>query len=145
MHPSNTSCARKRNGLAPAFCFRLLTCFFVVGLAASSAFGQSQWSDTWLVGSSDANYYESEPLPNTIPGAYFKGCGVTEDNYNSYGHDYWVDSTLTSPFGRTSYGTGGGPAYARTDVSLPLNSDEEGDFVLESVHHTYCPIIGAWR
>ena len=68
-------------------------------------------------------------------------CGITQDNYNSYGHEYWVITTLTSPLGRsasiTSYTD---MSYARSDVSLPLDRDDLGLYLIDSEHWYFCPI-----
>src|SRR5215204_43786 len=115
--------------------FRLLTCSFFLICLAATAFGQTTWSDTWLVGPApDSNNYESEPFPELIPGAYFRGAGITDDYYNSYGHEYSVYSTLTSPNGRTDVAGGSGGTHASADVSLQLRTDEQGNFVIDSLH-----------
>lgn len=96
---------------------------FLSLIAAPSAFGQmgssAVYSDMWVDDSAaPAEYVEgAAPPPYTVVAT-----GVTQDNYNSYGHTYWVMTTLRSPNGRTasvtSYKTNAYSAYTRGDASL---------------------------
>ena len=107
----------------------------LVLIAWTPAFGQMgssvTYSDSWVDDSSSPAYY-------------IIGCGVTTDSYNSYGHRYWVSTTLTSPSGRTASGTSSTSAsYARMDVSLPwdFETGETGDFTTSTTHSMTCPYI----
>ena len=75
------------------------------------------------------------------------GAGVTEDNYNAYGHWYYVTTRLTSPNGRiasvTSY-TSSSYAYAEVRLDWPSVDSDLGDYVTETEHSTLCPYIGFW-
>jgi hypothetical protein len=75
------------------------------------------------------------------------GAGVTEDNYNAYGHWYYVTTTLRSPNGRTasvtSY-TSSSYAYAEVRLDWPSSDSDLGDYVTEAEHSTLCPYIGFW-
>lgn len=75
------------------------------------------------------------------------GSGVTEDNYNAYGHWYYVTTTLTSPTGRiasvTSY-TSSSYAYAEVRLDWPSADSDLGEYVAETDHSTLCPYIGFW-
>lgn len=93
------------------------------------------YSDSWLVTSS----------------AVVAGCGITDESYTSYGHEYSVTSTLTSPSGRTAVTSGGigscmtgNPQCSRADVSLSLFDGtggffDNGEFFIETLHEGYCP------
>ncbi len=76
------------------------------------------------------------------------GCGVTEDYYNSYGHQYYVTTTVTSPIGRAASATSyTSSSYAYVDVRLDWPSDDSGDFgeyLTSTEHRTLCPYIGFW-
>src|SRR5258705_6186102 len=105
----------------------------LVLIASTPAFGQMgnsvTYSDSWLG-------YDSNP-------GYVVGSGVTSDSYNSYGHRYWVTTTLRSPSGRiasgTSYTSG---YYARMDVSLSSDYVSEfGDFTTTVDHSMSCPYM----
>lgn len=94
------------------------------------------YSDTWVV--------------DTSTSTTLWGCGITDENYTNYGHEYTVTTTLTSPSGTTVTGSGSNGTCsnynfqcARADVWMSLldeNGDiEEGDFTIESLHDGYCP------
>lgn len=71
-------------------------------------------------------------------------CGVTEDNYNTWGHQYWIKCTITSPNGRTSTATSyTGSSYASVTVSLPWDDNDLGEFLAVSEHWWRCPYIGS--
>lgn len=121
---------------------------FLGFVTISSAFGQmgysTTYSDIWVDTSGvDQNraYNEGE----TVPGAYVVGCGLTQDSYNTFGHRYWVTTTLTGqPNGRTASGTSPEtPSYSRVEVQLPwtFNEAESGDYSVNSTHYLYCPYI----
>lgn len=96
---------------------------------SSSAFGQTTtYSDTWFDGESSQSY--------------MVGSGVTEEAYMGYGHETWVNTTLTSPSGITASASGGGGSYSLTEVSIEvdLNNPDLGEFFTESSHGYFCPI-----
>lgn len=75
------------------------------------------------------------------------GCGVTEDYYNTYGHQYYVRTTLTSPNGRTASSTSytsSSHAYAEVRLDWPMNDSDLGEYPLTTDHFTLCPYIGLW-
>lgn len=80
------------------------------------------------------------------PNAYVAGCGVSDESYSGYGHEYSITTTVTSPSGRSATGYGGGTDYGRADVTIPLRnidgSFDAGDFFVESTHEAFCPIRG---
>jgi hypothetical protein len=104
-------------------------------LAPLSVLGQrTDFSDNWLVQSNGS----------------ITGCGVTDETYPSYGHEYTVTATLTSPTGRTHVGYGssgscgtGNPQCSRADVSLNLIDSsggwDLGEYFIESFHEGVCP------
>jgi hypothetical protein len=105
----------------------------VASTPALGQMGSSVWySDSWVVDDS------------SNPPYYIYGSGITSDSYNSYGHRYWVSTTLTSPTGRSAYGSSYTSAtYARVDVSLSwdFETGETGDFTISTTHSMTCPYI----
>ena len=72
---------------------------------------------------------------------YVVGVGITSDSYNTYGHRYWVNTTVTSPTGRYASGSSStSSSYARVDVYLDWNF-EFGDFTVNTTHSMTCPYI----
>jgi len=63
------------------------------------------------------------------------GLGYTEDSYNSYGHTYWVTTTIITPSG-SQYSSTGLPASAELDIGAPL---ESGSYYIDSEHYYECP------
>ena len=113
----------------------IIVAAFLVLIVSSPAFGQMgnsvTYSDSWVDDSSSPAYF-------------IMGSGVTSDSYNSYGHRYWVTTTLTSPTGRTASGTSyTSGSYARMDVSLSwdFETGEEGDFTTFTNHSMSCPYM----
>jgi hypothetical protein len=101
--------------------------------SASAQMGSSAtYSDSWVD--------DSEPESVAIVGT-----GVTQDTYNSYGHTYWVVTTLTSPSGRTSnatsYHTNAYNAYTSTETSLTWDWNDLGDYTTGSQHWMCCPYM----
>jgi hypothetical protein len=105
-----------------------ITVMLLMFLTPASAFGQmgsgSTYSDVWL----DNN---SGNALRVI------GCGITDESYNSYNHEAWVNTTLTSSGGQLATANSGGSSYARADAILP---SEDGEFSFESEHGYFCPI-----
>jgi len=118
-------------------------------LTVSPTFGQQMgsyatYSDMWIDDSAapaNAEFYEDSPAPPVS----VVSCGVTQDNYNGYGHTYWVVSTLTSPnrnISGTSYKTNSYNAYTRINTSLPYDLNDLGNFTVGSSHWMCCPYMG---
>jgi len=72
---------------------RALSLLMFLWICHTSAFSQmgsyATYSDSWVDDSAPANIV-------------IVSSGVTQDHYNSYGHTYWVQTTLTSPSNRIS-------------------------------------------
>src|SRR5258708_24944339 len=117
--------------------FRVLTVLSFLWVCHTSAFSQmgsfSVYFDSWVD--------DSNPDSGSIVGA-----GVTQDSYNSYGHTYWVVTTLTSPNNRTSsatsYHTNGYNAYTSAETTLPWDWNDLGDYSIGSQHWMCCPYMG---
>lgn len=92
---------------------------FLTLLNFSPAFGQSTYSDSWVDDS------------GTILSS-----GVTD---GSYTHSYVVDTTLTSPNGRSAFGSRRHTGYARADASLAWDYDDLGIYLTNSDHYARCP------
>jgi len=95
------------------------------------------YSDGWLVVVSQTS-------------AVVAGCGITDENYTNYGHDYTVTTTITSPDDRSSTSQGGSGSCmtgnsqcSRADVSLSLVTGDgdyfNGAYLVSSVHEGVCP------
>lgn len=116
-----------------------LAVFVFFFLAAPQALGQmgssATYSESWVDGS-DSNAVK------------IIGGGVTRDNYNTYGHTYWVTTTVRSPTGRTasatSYKSNAYSAYVRAETYLPWdwNVPDPGDYLTQSQHSFCCPYMG---
>ncbi len=76
---------------------------------------------------------------------YHFGSGVTEIDYNTYGHQARVDTTLRSPRGRVAFASSGYVSASSTSVGVYLlwDDDDVGDYFTDSHHWYYCPIAGA--
>jgi hypothetical protein len=129
MLTGNGNITATNRGRIAIYCFRAFIICGLLGFVTTvPAFGQmgsySIYSDTWAD--------DSDPSQIKV-----YGCGVSQDNYNSYGHTYWVTTTITSPSGRTtsatSYKSNSYNAYARADVFLDWQN-EFGDFTTNSNH-----------
>lgn len=74
---------------------------------------------------------------------YAIGIGVTEDSYNSYGHTYWVQTTISSSVGSntvTSYASG---SYARAEAALYFFDETPPSQSIDiySNHYYNCPYV----
>jgi hypothetical protein len=69
----------------------ILAAVFLVGLGGESAFG-SAYSDIWVVSYGGSN-------------VIVKACGVTDESYTGYNHEFSITSTIYSPNGRTVHQT----------------------------------------
>ena len=128
---------RKRNNFAvvslPIFAAVMFVSFFALSQVSVKAV--SCYSDTWI---DDSN-------PNS---GQVVGCGVTHSNYYDPYHDENVETTITSPNGRSSTAFGfddGGyykhPFNARTEAVLAWDwSDVDGSYTITSHHYSDCPI-----
>lgn len=123
------------NVVATALRFVAAAIFFTL-LNFSPAFSQSTYSDSWLSGATYAgdNIDYGETNSATISVVSY---GVTE---GSYTHNYYVETTLRSPDGTTTYRSSGRHVgYARAEISLPWSSSNIGNFITESEHWARCP------
>jgi hypothetical protein len=100
----------------------------LIAFASSPVYGQmgniSKYSDAW----GDDNY--------------LYGCGITEDQYNSYNHTFKAITTMTSPNGRVATQDSGFRApSARADVLLTFDENDLGNNLISTQHYTYCPVV----
>src|SRR2546421_4450816 len=102
---------------------RLLVATVFLGIfCPASAFGQADYSDMWV---DDSN-------PDA---AYIVGAGVTEDDYTNGGGDaIGVETTITSPNGRTQSGSADGDTDARVEVTLPWDWNDLGEYFVQTRH-----------
>lgn len=116
-----------------SLCFGLVIFLnLVVTLQVSAQMGSgATYSDTWIETSGN--------------GTSVIGSGVTDESYNTYNHEAWVNVTLTSSSGQTAtasagqQGGGGYGTFARADAVLPLSETDES-FTVESEHGYFCAI-----
>lgn len=112
--------------------FALLILSFVSSLQVFAQMGSgTTYSDTWIeISGSEASVI---------------GSGVTDESYNTYNHEAWVNVTLTSSSGQTAtasagqQGGGGYGTFAHADAVLPLTEIDEF-FNVESEHGYFCAI-----
>ncbi len=70
------------------------------------------------------------------------GRGTTDSDYNVYGHQYNVTTTIRSPKGRTSTAYGSrSTSHSEATASLSWDDSDLGDYMIESVHTEYCPYV----
>ncbi|CAN5874406.1 hypothetical protein BH20ACI4_BH20ACI4_09410 [soil metagenome] len=110
----------------------ILNLSFVITLQVSAQMGSGvTYSDTWI---------ESSVTGNSVIGS-----GVTDESYNTYNHEAWVNVTLSNSSGQTAtanagqQGGGGYGTFARADAVLPLTETDEF-FNVESEHGYFCAI-----
>lgn len=127
-------CRGKLRGLGAR---TILAAVFLVALGGESAFGAA-YSDIWVVSYGGSN-------------VVVKACGVTDESYSGYNHEFSISSTIYSPNGRTAsgYANNGGCTYSgsyecgQANVSMPAadasGEFEEGEFFVDTVHQTFCP------
>ena len=114
--------------------FSLQLVIFSVGLILFA------WTPTQAQMGNSVIYSDSWFDSSTNP-MYVVGVGITSDSYNTYGHRYWVNTTVTSPTGRYASGSSStSSSYARVDVYLDWNF-EFGDFTVNTTHSMTCPYI----
>lgn len=128
---------------------RIFTLMILTFFAVSPVLGQMgssvTYSDTWLDTSGVDNsraYSETE----VAHGAYLYRRATTQDNYNSYGHRYYVKATLTSPTRSTSATSSTSTSYASSTVSLALDVNidgfiDPGTYTGRSDYFLSCPYI----
>jgi len=124
----------RRNGIA-AISLRLFAVVMFVGLftvLSTSADAESSYSDSWV---------ESNPNTTSIV-----GCGVTRAEYYEDYHMVSVQTTITSPNGRsdTDYGGAYGAQYkrpyiARAEPLLTYSLNDVGNYIVDSHHFSDCP------
>jgi hypothetical protein len=123
MSPSNDiefAQVLKRSSVAT--CLRLFPVGVLLALfGASPALSQTTYSDSWLDDSGSGTMVSA---------------GVTD---GSYTHSYVVDTTVSSPNGRSAFGSRRRTGYARADVTLAWDWDDPGDYFTESEHWARCP------
>lgn len=103
--------------------FRLAGIIVFLTILYVPVFGQTDYSDGWL---DDSN-------PDAL---YVVGVGVTD---NDYGADaIGVETTLTSPNGRTVSGEADDYGSARVEVTLPWDWDDLGDYFVHTTHQPLC-------
>jgi hypothetical protein len=103
---------------------RLAATLTLVGLfSSSSAFGQTDYSDFWV---DDSN-------PDA---AYIVGIGVTDNDYSA--DAIGVETTLTSPNGRTVSGQAYDYGSVRVEITLPWDWDDLGDYFVNTRHQPLC-------
>jgi len=103
---------------------RVAATLMMVGLSSlSSAFGQSDYSAFWVD--------DSNPEAVAIVGA-----GVTENDYSA--DAIGVETTLTSPNGRTVTGSADDYAAVRVEITLPWDWEDLGDYFVQTRHQPLC-------
>lgn len=113
---------------------------FIAFLSVSAAFGQSTYSDSWLVGSTytgdSIDYGEDNSATPSIV-----GCGVTD---GSYMHSYYLQATMSKPNGNSVYSeTFPQMGHTRTDLQLSWGQSDVGDYLTETQHFGSCNICEA--
>jgi len=70
------------------------------------------------------------------------GRGVTDADYNTYGHQYREVTTISSPKGRTATSTGSpSTIHSEALVSLPFDRNDLGEYTISTTHFEWCPIV----
>lgn len=96
---------------------------FATIFVVPSALGQTDYSDGWI---DDSN-------PDA---AYLVGVGVTDNDYSA--DSIGVETTLTSPNGRTVTGEAEDYGSSRVEVTLPWDWDDLGDYFVRTRHQPLC-------
>ncbi len=127
---------------------RLLVLIFILFLTAPPAIAGYSWTTSWVSDSAvpstprDGNdyfYYEEEEVR---AGPLYYAAGITEQDYNSYGHNAGVNTFITSPNGRSASMGAYGMTYARAETYLLWDPNETGEMRSNSDHYGYCPHYG---
>jgi len=130
--------------LTKLFLRALAITLFLCSFTIMPAVGQGYtYSDAWVSDSMvpegtiyEAGAYRAGPL--------IYGCGITELNYSSGGHYAEVNTMLQSPSGASTNGSNNGQTSARVDVALLWHPSEAGEYVVNSTHASYCPMINEY-
>jgi len=109
----------------------MVVLFFALHLGGAVVTAQTAvYSEIW---GDDSN-------PNSF---VIRARGITEESYNSYSHEYVVNSTITSANGRTAFDSvsngSSGQMYAIANTSLAWDENDLGNYFISSEHVTYCP------
>jgi len=102
---------------------RFLGLITLLAVLSMPAFSQTDYSDSWL---DDSN-------PDSL---YVVGAGVTDNDYSA--DAIAVETTLTSPNGRTVTGEADDYGSARVEVALPWDWDDLGDYYVHTIHQPLC-------
>lgn len=105
--------------------------FLTIG-AIRPAFSQTDYSTVWI----DDTQAEDGIV-------YVVGAGVTENDYTN-DDAVEVETTLTSPSGRTIAGVADGDIAARAEVRLPWDWNDTGIFSLRAYHSSLCEFEGGF-
>lgn len=97
-------------------------------ITVPAAYGQATYSDIWI---DDTNVNEDGE------GAVIIGRGVSEVDY-TYEDAIEVETTITSPNGRTVTNTVFGELSAQADVELTWDWDDVGDFLISVTRYPVC-------
>lgn len=146
---------QQRQDSLASISLRLFALIIFVSLFAASAESVkavSCYSDSWMDDSgsepADGVYDEGQMIYEP----YVVGCGVTHFYYYEPYHDAEVDTTITSPDGRSSTVSGfddpGGYKQAfnaRAEAILPMvnynaSTFDVGDYLVSSHHYSECPV-----
>ena len=130
---SNTELVTKHQNFIVALLRIFLAAIFLTTLAVSSAFSQSTYSDMW------ADRSPSEDVDPESGQVRVFGDGVTD---GSYTHDYYVDTTIWTPFSGYVFRSSGihvSHATANVLVQNDLANLFEGDLSVDSEHFARCP------
>jgi hypothetical protein len=107
-----------------------VTCLLSCPIVFAQMGQYAVYSDKWLDDSDPAN-------------VKLRGCGVTQDYANYYGHTYWVVTTFSSPNGRnTSVTSSQSSSYARAESYLLVDFNDLGTYNVQSSHWLCCPYMG---
>lgn len=118
---------RQRQRIVRTYFYLVAMTIVYLAICPSTALGQTNYSDIW--GNGD----------------YIYGCGLTEDYYNSNNHTFGVSTILQSPNGRdASNGAGYSSPYARADVYLTFEESDLGDYLIDSQHDYFCPMVSEY-
>lgn len=119
--------ALHRNSTKRLFCLFAVT-LFLTCVAAPAAYGQATFSDVWV---------DSSNVNEDGDGAVVVGRGVTEADYTDP-EAVEVETTLTSPSGRTATSSAIGEISAQADAGLLFDWNDLGNYSAVSLHYFVC-------
>jgi opacity protein-like surface antigen len=156
-------CAGKARSTAYRSILVLITLCILAASYARAAAQTATYSDTWVIDNSGVTYDpdndadvipQEQGQPNLVAGV-----GVTEADYDSQSEA--VQTTLTSPDGRSVSDVSYDNPYARVEVTLtPMDGETEYQYDVETVHsywvdesdpppdcgpYRICPVQAAYR